>query len=106
MITFDSAGLYIQSKKTLQDRILAIDAIIEALELTALNMAGKDDIQEYHLNDGQTIIKTIYKGSVGVASAIDDFERIKQRYVNRYNGRMVRLVDGKNFNRNLNGPFR
>jgi len=105
MIYYDSCGIYVQSKTTLLDKIAAIDAIIDMLESTALTMAGNDNIQEYSLNDGQTIIKTIYKGSVGIASAIDDFERIRQRYVNRLNGRMHRAVDGKNFIRRymLNG---
>jgi len=105
MIYFDSCSTYVQSKQTLLDKIAAIDAIIDMLESTALTMAGNDNVQEYSLNDGQTIIKTIYKGSVGIASAIDDFERIRQRYVNRLNGRMHRAVDGKNFIRRymLNG---
>jgi hypothetical protein len=99
MVVYETCGIYVQSKTTLKDKIAAIDEIIAMLETTALDMAGKDAIQEYSLNDGQTIIKTIYKGSVGIASAIDDFERIRQRYVNRLNGRMVRLVDSKNVTR-------
>lgn len=98
MVYFDSASIYIQSQSTLEAKIAAIDAIIEALELEALNMAGKASIQEYSLNNGQTIIKTIYRGAVGIASAIEDFERIKTRYINRLNGRHVRLVDSKRFN--------
>lgn len=99
MVVYDSAGIYIQSKKTLEDKIAAIDAIIDALEVEALNMAGKDSIQEYSLNDGQTIIKTIYKGAVGIASAINAFEKIRIRYINRLNPPMQRLVDGRNMNR-------
>lgn len=97
MVYFESCAIYVQSRTTLLDKIAAIDAIIEALEAQALVQAGSDSVQEYSLNDGQTIIKKIFKGSVGIASAIDDFERIKQRYINRLNGRMHRAVDGKNF---------
>jgi len=99
MIVFETCGIYVQSKSTLLAKIQAIDEIIDMLLTTALDMAGKDSIQEYSLNDGQTIIKTIYKGSVGVASAIIDFQRIRNIYVNQLNGRMVRLVDSKNITR-------
>jgi hypothetical protein len=97
MVYYDSAAIYIQSQQTLCDKITAIDNIIAALEVEALNMAGKASIQEYSINDGQTIIKTIYRGAVGIASAIKDFETIRERYVQRLNGRHVRLVDSKNF---------
>lgn len=97
MVTYETCGIYVQSQTTLKAKVAAIDAIIDMLLATALDMAGKDDIQEYSLNDGQTIIKTIYKGSVSIASAIRDFQRIRNIYANQINGRMVRLVDSRNF---------
>jgi len=102
MIVFDSCSIYIRSQKTLLAKIQAIDAVIAALEDSALNMAGNDSIQEYSLNDGQTIIKTIYKGAIAIGNAIQVFEKIRQRYINEMQGSMVRLVDGKNFNRRFN----
>lgn len=97
MVIFETCAIYISSQTTLKAKIAAIDAVIDALISSALIMAGNDSIQEYSLNDGQTIIKTIYKGSVGIASAIRDFQRIRNVYVNQLNGRMVRAVDGRNF---------
>ncbi len=103
MVFFDRCGLYIQSKTTLQAKIAAIDAIIQALEDSALLVAGGGDaVSEYQLNDGQTIIKQVYRGTAGIAKAINDFEAIKQRYVNRLNGRIIRSIDSKNF-RNFRG---
>jgi len=100
MIVYETCGLYVVAQKTIEDKIAAIDAVIDALIASSLDMAAKDSIQEYSLNDGQTIIKTIYKGSVGIASAIRDFQRIRNVYVNQLNGgRMVRLVDSKAFQR-------
>ena len=101
MVTFDSCGLYIKSCATLRAKIAAIDAIIDALELSAITVAGGGDtVSEYQLNDGQTIIKEVYRGSAGIAKAINDYEAIKQRYVNRLHGRAIRLVDSKNFKNN------
>jgi hypothetical protein len=100
MVYYDSCGVYVLSKKTLAEKIQAIETIILALEASALTSAGNEGISEYQLNDGQTIIKQVYQGSGGVAKAINDFEAIKQRYINQLQGRVYRLVDSKNFRNN------
>jgi hypothetical protein len=97
MVYYDSAAIYVESAKTLKEKITRIDAIITALETQALVAAGNSIIQEYSLDDGQTKIRTMYKSAKDVALSIDAFEAIKQRYINQLNGRMTRLVDGKNF---------
>lgn len=97
MVYYDSAEIYVQSATTLKAKIARIDAIITALETTALKAAANENISEYMLNDGQTVIKTVYNGSDAVAKSIEAFERIRIRYVNRLNGHSFRLVDSKNF---------
>lgn len=99
MVTYDSAAVYIDTATSLKEKIIKIDAVISALTDAALKAASNEDISEYSLDNGQTKIKTIYKSSASAFKAIEAFERIKQMYVNRLNGRIVRLVDGKNFTR-------
>ena len=96
MIIFDSAAKYIECATSLQDKITRIDTIIDALLTTATKMAANDNISEYQLNDGQTQIKTVYKGSDGVMRSIQSFESLKQLYINKLNGRHMRLMDSKN----------
>ncbi len=103
MVVYSSCGKYIESCATLEAKIAAIDVILEALENQALSAAGKEGVLEYKLNDGQTIIQETYRGSVSIAKAINDFETIKQRYINRLTGRVFRAVDGKNFPTNRYG---
>ena len=104
MVIYDSAAIFIQKATTLRDKIIKIDAIIVALEDTALKSAVKDHIKEYWLDDGQSKIKTVYKGTDAVLESIKSFEKLRQMYVNRLNGRQVRLVDGKSLmNRRGNG---
>lgn len=102
-VYYDSAAIYIQCASTLQDRIIRIDAIITALYDTALKAAANDNLTEYSLNDGQTVIRTVYKGADSVLSSIKAFESIKQMYINQLNGRVFRLVDSKNFTGRRNG---
>jgi peptidyl-tRNA hydrolase len=97
MVEYDSAQIYIDSKTTIRAKITAIDAVIDALMTTALKAAGTDNITEYSLDDGQTKIRTMYKGADSVLASVQAFEKIKQMYINRLNGRMTRLVDGRNF---------
>lgn len=96
-VYFDSADIYVDSAADNRAKIVRIDAIITALETSALKAAAKNAIQEYTLNDGQTTIRTAYRNTDEILNSIAAFERLKQMYVNRLNGRMMRLVDGKNF---------
>lgn len=99
LIYFDSESLYLESCKGNAAKIAAIDAIIDALLLKTVDVVGNADIKEYSLNDGQSIVRTTYASVNDIYSAIANFEKIKQIYVNRVNGRMTRLMDGANFNR-------
>ena len=97
-VYYDTAAIYIDRPASLCDKIERIDTIIDALLTNALVSAGKANIEEYSLNDGQTVIREKYRSSVDIEKAIFAFEKVKQVYVNRLNGRMVRLVDGKSIN--------
>lgn len=105
MVIFDSAAIFIRSSTSLHDKIAKIDLVIEALLDNALEQATKDNIKEYSLNDGQTIIRTEYNNSMQVEKSIQAFERLRQIYVNGINGRMIRLIDGKSFDNGRHGRF-
>lgn len=96
-VYYDSADIFIESATSLCDKIAKIDLVIDALLTNALKAALNDNIEEYSLNDGQTIIRTTYRGAREVAKSIKELETVKQIYVNSasLNGRNVRLVDSK-----------
>jgi hypothetical protein len=97
MIVYTSESQYLESCASLQQKITAIDAIITALITSATKAATKDGIQEYWLDDGQTKIKTIYKGVDQIWASINAFKRLRNEYVEQLSGgRIIRLVDGKN----------
>lgn len=99
MVVYDSAYIYIDGATSLCDKITRIDAIIDALMTTALKSAADDNISEYWLDDGQSKIKTVYKGTDKVFESIRSFEKIKQIYVNQLNGRAFRMVDSNSLRR-------
>lgn len=97
MTIYDSADIYLESKTTARQKVVAIDAIITALLSTAAKAATGENITEYWLDDGQTKIKTVRRSSGEIMASIKAFEQLKQLYINQINGRVMRLVDGKNF---------
>jgi peptidyl-tRNA hydrolase len=98
MTVYDSAEIYLESRKDAKDKIKAIDAIIDALLLTAVKAAAGENITEYWLDDGQTKIKTIRRSSKEIEASIQAYQKLKQYYINQLNGRVMRMVDSKNFN--------
>ena len=92
---FESETLFIDSATDMEDKIVKIDLIIAALLDLATSSAGKDDVSEYMLDDGQTKIRTLFRGMSSILKAINDFESLRQVYFNRLNGRVMRLVDSK-----------
>ena len=94
---YKSANIYINEATDLRDKISRINNVINALLDVALKAASTENITEYQLDDGQTKIRTMYRGTKAVFEAINDFERLKQMYINRLMGRAIRLVDSQNF---------
>lgn len=105
MIYFDNAGLYIESQTTIAAQIIAIDAVIAAMNSALLRAATGADVSEYQLNDGQTIIKQVNRGVTGIAQSIQALRIIRQDYINQINGRVFRALDSKNFRNRYGSNF-
>ena len=94
-VIFDSAAIFIDSSTNLVDKICKIDLVIDALLTNALEAAGTNNIDEYTLNDGQTIIKTTYRSTESVLKSIKSFEQLRSYYQNKINGHATRMIDHK-----------
>lgn len=104
MAIYDSSAIYISSASSLREKVARIEAVIIALEETALTAAAGDNVTSYTLDNGQTKINTMYRSAAEIANSILAFQRIKTRYINQLNGgAIVRLVDSSNFQRRNNG---
>ena len=97
MVTYNSTFEYVDSATTTKDRITRINAVILAMEGELLKGVDSSNISEYWLDDGQTKIKTIYRGVEAISKSITALDQLKQRYIARLQGRVVTLVDEKNF---------
>lgn len=86
---------YLESKTDLLARITAIDAIITTsiLLLADTTSGAGGNIAYYELDDDQVRIKTGYRSIQDVSAGIDALTKIKNRFVNQYNGRGIVLQD-------------
>jgi hypothetical protein len=96
-IEYSSASVYIEQAQDLKDRIAKIEKVIDALYTAAESAAENQDITSYSLDDGQTSISAQYRNPDQAFKAIEHFERLKQMYINKLNGRRTRLIPGDNF---------
>lgn len=87
---------YIESKTTIRDKIQAYQNLIDAMELKLLDSVGNSDLEEYQMETGQMKVRTRYRTVQNVQDGIKALEQAKQRYINRYNGR-VSVLRGGNF---------
>ena len=88
-------SIYLQSKTSLLEKINAIDALIDTMLAKTAEVAGGQGsiISEYWMDDGQMKVKTAYRSIADVEQGITALEKIKQRYVNSFNGRGFVLRD-------------
>ena len=84
---------YIKAASDTVTRIIRLTNVIEALEISSLEAATNGEIASYSFNDGQSDIKTTYTTIPEIARAIEAFERIRERLINRSQGRLVILRD-------------
>lgn len=99
--TYNTISLYLESKTSVLERIKAIEILIDAMSLKIGDVASGQNsiISEYWMDDGQMKVKTVYRSLADVEAGISALEKLKQRYVNKYNGRDFVLRDVRGLNR-------
>jgi len=88
---YDAPYTYIKTAATLTGQIQKIDEIIGVLLDTLLKGALTADLEELQLNDGQTIIKTIYRNLDQINSTIDGLTLYRNKLEFKIKGRVKRL---------------
>lgn len=80
---------YVESKTTLEGRILAYDNLIEAMELKMLDNVGESNLDEYQMDDGQMKVRTKYRSTIDILAGIKAIEQARARLLNKLNGRCI-----------------
>lgn len=90
---YDNPAAFIGAAQDTQDRINRLTTIITNLENCAITSASNADIQNYSFADGQSTIATGYRNLSDLTTAINLFEQIRERLINRSQGRTTILRD-------------
>lgn len=88
---------YIESKCTLLERIKAIDSLIDSLLLVTVDNISNSGTASLSMDDGQMKVNTTFRSVDEVSAGIFELEKIKQLYVNRYNGRGIVMRGRANY---------
>lgn len=88
---------YIESKADLYDKICAIEALINSMIASMADAIDVSGTASYSMDDGQMKVTTQYRSVTDINMGILQLEKMKQMYVNRYNGRVTILRGRKNY---------
>lgn len=93
MTVYDNPAEYLQDAGTdMVARINRLTTIIYNLE-NMLASSASGDLQSYSFNDGQSQINTTYRSLDEITRAINVFDTIRTRLINKTRGRVTILRD-------------
>lgn len=88
---------YIQSKKSLDARIKAIELLIDSMLLNSIDSIDNSGTASYSMDDGQMKVSTEYRSIKDITAGIKGLEQILQLYINRRNGSITVLRGRLNY---------
>ena len=81
---------YLEANDIKLSRLEKIRQIKDALYDAMLRFSlKKPEVEEYHFNDGQTIIRTKYRSIAEMQNAIDALTKDEQRLINSNTGHVI-----------------
>ena len=92
-VYYPSFRAYFEDAADLEDKITRLGAIIDAQITLAATSGLEDDVKEYRLNDGQTIINVSRRSVDEILNSVRKLQLVRNAYINQLNGRGMRLVN-------------
>lgn len=91
---------YFECKSKLIGKVETYDVLIESMEKSLLAATMADDgtsagqYAEYEMDDGQMKVRARFRSVDQMIVGLQGFRKIRQDYINTYNGRGRRMVGG------------
>lgn len=91
---------YVECKSQLIGKVATYDILISSMEKSILAALQSDQgdaagqYAEYECDDGQMKIRARFRSVDQLITAMQGLRKIRQDYINQYNGRGIRLVGG------------
>jgi len=91
---FTTVSAYFECKSKLIGKIATYDLLIESFEKAMLEATISGHLLQYEMDDGQMKVRVQYRNMKDMTSAMNGLIKLRQDYVNKANGRSIRLVGG------------
>ena len=85
---------YIESKSKLIGKVATYDILIEKMEQSLLEATMSGHLSEYEIDDSMMKVRTRYRSLTDLNNALNGLIKMRQYYVNKYNGRVTVLRGG------------
>lgn len=95
--TFYTLSEYIRSRSTLKLKIEAIENLITEMELKMLESIDSTGKASYLFDDGQVRVQTEFRSMKEITDGVQALEKLLQKYINQYNGRVYVLRGRANY---------
>lgn len=91
---YTSISTYFECKSKLIGKIATYDLLIEAFEKAMMEGATSGHLLQYEMDDGQMKVRVQYRNMRDMTEAMNGLIKMRQYYINKANGRSIRLVGG------------
>jgi len=91
---YTSISQFVECKSKIIGKIAAYDLIIEAMESAILDATASGMYNQVEVDDGQMKVRTNYRNITDMNNALLGMEQARQRYIQKYNGRVTVLRGG------------
>lgn len=85
---------FIVCKSQLIGKVATYDLLIAGMEAAVLEATTSGQYAEYELDDGQMKVRSRYRSVDQMLAGLQGLRRIRQDYINQYNGRITVLRGG------------
>ncbi len=85
---------YVECSSKIIGKVATYDLLIEGLEASILSATLSGQYAEYEMDDGQMKVRIRFRSIDQMIAGMQGLRKIRQDYINQYNGRGIRLVGG------------
>lgn len=85
---------YVDCKSKLIGKVATYDLLIESMEKAILEATVSGHLNQWEMDDGQMKVRSMYRSIGQMTDGLQGLRKIRQDYINQYNGRVTVLRGG------------
>lgn len=91
---YTSIPQFFECAEKIIGKIATYDILIEKFEEAILEGASSGHLLQYEMDDSQIKVRVQYRNMKDMTDAMNNLIKLRQYYINKANGRSIRLVGG------------